>query len=173
MMHPLLLAPLANVVRVFRSGSTSIAAACCQSAGLEFGRRSPHNLAPKGSVDNGLPILASIRHPVVRFASSMGLSGLSFAQAVAQRDRNTHGHFCQQIDLLPQAKDVRLYRFPDQISDLFADAGLSGPDPDQRNRSPEGAAILDEDQQRWAREAYAADIDLFNSIDSAGMTFRK
>lgn len=134
----------------------------------------------------GRALLVPVRDPVERFRSACAQTRRSAeADAVlaelenpvagtdgvrgARRHASLNVHFWPQIGYAerPEAATVRLYRFPDHLGQLAADAGLAWPLPTVNEAAGEKPDLTPEQVSR-AGAHYAADRALFAGIAAPG-----
>jgi len=128
-------------------------------------------------------ILAFVRDPIERFKSAMAQVNLSDVDGAINSILNdekiecgknvkrlislkNNGHFKPQIMWVDET--TKLYRFPDHISELFQEAGMTQQMP-LINQSSFPKPQLTSEQIIKLQDIYAEDITLYNSITSPGI----
>jgi hypothetical protein len=141
-------------------------------------------MCPKAASLDGKTLLVPVRDPVERFRSACAQMGWgSRVEAVLDELENpmdgskpteradANPHFCGQTMFADArlAAAVKLYRFPDHLEVLAAEAGLALPLPtinDANGTKPD----LTPAQLARVEAIYADDIALFADIETAGQT---
>lgn len=130
------------------------------------------------------PLRLLIRDPVLRFLSAMNqvgitdvaaaISGINGGPTPAGYSRSipfaSDLHFQPQIFHAQTGLPTFLYRFPDHLSQLCADAGIPGP-LSNVNPSTVPAPTATAAQVAAIQQLYAEDLNLFNSITGPGQKY--
>ena len=133
-------------------------------------------------------VLVPVREPIERFRSACAQTRIENVddlltkietQALVSGGRpdrkitwDKHFHFRPTVDYTTDLT-VKLYKFPEQIDDLAAEAGLPVPLPsvnDSASNNPP-KPVLTPEQLARVEVIYADDIALYNSITTAGQEF--
>lgn len=175
--------PNAAVAVNFRAGSSSLSRAIIRThhSGLESGvhfadgaqeRVGLHSVCPKIDPRKRPVTLVSFRDPVERFRSACALTGVDDVKEKIT-ELEEHGFtqrgalFWPQTRLL-QGNTVKVFRFPDQLDDLAAAAGLPVPLPKINDRNLEYPKLTKAQADR-VRAIYADDVAVYESITTAGL----
>lgn len=111
---------------------------------------------------NGLCCL--VRDPVERFRSACARQGLSVEDGLAALNSDVHFWPLESMGLL--AAGVTHFSFPSQIDDCADWLGLETPVPQLNEEPEENKPTLTPEQEAAVRLVYAADIALWESLQS-------
>lgn len=136
-----------------------------------------HGLCP-GSRKPTHPVVLMVREPVDRFLSGVAYMQLDLAEAVDSLVNGTdiqirrrampiqrNIHFRPQVDF--GWGDTHLFRFPEHINQFVSFVGLNG--FPVRNTTPNPKPTPSAQQLESIRQAYAADIDLYDEVTVPGV----
>lgn len=121
-------------------------------------------------------VLMPVREPVARFLSGMQQEALTDIDALLallnnpESDKLDTYHFRPQHISLQNGQGTRLYKFPEHLEQLAADAELDYPLPKINDGSlkPTPVPVPTDVQRAAILDLYRADADLFTSITEAG-----
>jgi hypothetical protein len=105
-----------------------------------------------------------VRDPVERFRSACARQGVSVEEGLARRDFDVHFWPLDSMGLL--AEGVDHFAFPDQIDACAEWLGLETPVPQLNGEPEEAKPVLTAEQEAAVRAAYAADVALWESLNS-------
>jgi hypothetical protein len=119
--------------------------------------------SPLQSDESAEGLCCLVRDPVERFRSACARQGVSVEEGLLLRDSDVH--FWPLADMGLLSEGVTHFRFPDQIEACAEWLGLETPVP-QLNAEPEdGKPVITTEQQAAIREAYAADVAAWESLN--------
>jgi hypothetical protein len=112
----------------------------------------PHQESYRGGTKENVGVI--VRNPVERFRSMIAHKHLNVDEQLA---RPMYGP-------LPAGPFVRYFRFEDQLDDAAEWLGLQTPLPQEDATSEANKPLLTPEQEARVREIYAADIELWESL---------
>ena len=112
-----------------------------------------------------------VRDPVERFRSACAQEDRTAAQEISRLERGRTSYHTKKTSSY-LFSPCRLYKFPEHIEEITKDLGLDNIPPmniGEHNNLPK--PILTEEEIQKVEELYADDLELFNSIETAGQIY--
>ena len=112
-----------------------------------------------------------VRDPVERFRSACAQEDRTAAQEISRLERGRTSYHTKKTSSY-LFSPCRLYKFPEHIGEITKDLGLDNIPPmniGEHNNLPK--PILTEEEIQKVEELYADDLELFNSIETAGQIY--
>lgn len=105
-----------------------------------------------------------VRDPVDRFRSACARQGVSVEDGLSLQNSDVHFWTLESMGLLVEG--VTHFRFSDQIDACAEWLGLENPVPQLNAEPEENKPTLTPEQEAAVREAYSADVALWESLQS-------